>query len=80
MTAYKKVKKLWRRNHLFICEEYPDFYAFAFSAKPIIPRTDYGGGFDIVNKETGELSQMSSAEIVMSGLECKEIDISIFDK
>jgi hypothetical protein len=55
--AYKKARKLPGRNYIVNCIETSDLWAFQFAEEPLEPG-DFliGGGYDCINKKTGELS------------------------
>ena len=78
--AYNEVKKLPDRNVLLNCIETDDLWAFRFHYEPVEP-DDFvvGGGYDAINKNTGEHSVLPIPWDVIGVLdEGKAIDISIF--
>ena len=78
--AYDIVNNLPDRNVLLNCIETDDLWAFRFHYEPV----EYndiivGGGYDAINKNTGEHSVLSIPWDVIGVLdEGKAIDISIF--
>ena len=59
--AYAKVKALPNRNVLLECIDLEDHWAFFFHKEALDPdEVVYGGGFDAVNKTTGEIMNISS--------------------
>ena len=57
--AYEKVRKLPERNVLLRCLDLQDKWMFRFHNEPIKSgEMIIGGGYDVVNKQTGEVSSI----------------------
>ena len=55
--AYKKVKQLPGKNVLIECLDFGNVWGFAFAETSA--DEDFGGAYDLVDKNTGELSMFN---------------------
>jgi hypothetical protein len=91
--AYLKIKKLPQRNILIGCVSARDKWGFMFGSKTIDPSfvkrvpselrfifCDPGAPYDVVNKKTGEISEIGGLENIDKFVKnSTPVDISIFD-
>lgn len=67
--AYDKVKKLPKRNYLIEACDFGEFFGFIFCPYKPADGESFGGMYDCVNKETGEIFAFSPVD-----------DLDLFDK
>jgi len=82
--AYKKVKELGdERNYLDRCYEFNDkWYFFFFDKEYPSDEKPFGGGYDVIDQKTGEITFISTGnEEFHEAFEkdlVKKIDVAIF--
>lgn len=72
--AYEIVKQINPRMVAVECLEFPDFYAFALVEKEFEKELS-GGGYNTVNKITGEVGVFNPTQDFESFFEAKSINI-----
>ena len=57
-NAQEIVKKIPDRNFLIECSDFGKFYGFVFADQKPSPDEFFGGGYDCINKDTGDISHL----------------------
>ncbi len=63
ILASEHLEKVFKEpSFLISCYDYGDWWAYSFCAQPYEPGELYAGGYTTVNKKTGEIGGVGSAE------------------